>query len=602
MHPIAFDTETALIAQGLQAPPLVCLSIAHEDGHELVHRVEAREWMINLLESDRVLIGHNVAFDFGVFAATFPELLPAIFEKYERGEVTDTLIRQKLIDIGTNAGPPAARPYSLQVLARRHLGVELDKDTWRLRYGELYDVPITWWPEGAKHYAITDAITTLDLAREQSAHHEYFLADQFRQTRAAWWLHLMRCWGLRTDPEAVERLAASMQDEHDRLLALLQEKGIVRANGSRDTKAAAAHMRQVCAEQDRALVLTTTSRVALGADQCKATADPTLIAYSEISSLKKRIGTEIKTLKRGLIQAWFNSLLETGRTSSRPNVQNLPRKGGIRECYVPRPGKVFAAADYGRFELHTVSQVLISQLGVPSKLADALNDGFDPHLEIASKIVGCSYEEAAERIHEDEIDRARQVGKVANFGFPGGLGATRFVDFARSNYGVAVTEPEARKLKTAWLEAWPEFASYFAWIGQQCSAGKATIEQAFVQRYRGGCSFTEACNTLFQGLASDAAKAAGFLIAKACYVDTTSPLYGGRPVNFIHDEFIVEVDDDEHASAAAIELARLMVEGAAPFLPDVPPTADPYLMRRWSKNAKPIFEGDQLVPWDGVAA
>lgn len=601
MHPIAFDTETALFAQGLQAPPLVCMSIAHEDGSELVHRTEARDWMIDLLESDRVLIGHNVAFDFGVFAAAFPELLPAIFAKYERGEVTDTIIRQKLIDIGANNGPPAARPYSLQVLARRHLGVELDKDTWRLRYGELYDVPITWWPEGAKHYAITDAVTTLDLAKSQEDH-DHYLADQFRQTRAAWWLHLMRCWGLRTDPEAVERLAQSLQIEHDRLLSLLQAAGIVREDGSRDTKAAAVHMRKVCKEQDRALVLTTTNRVALGADQCKATADPTLIAYCEISSLKKRIGTEIKTLRLGLIHPWFNTLLESGRTSSSPNVQNLPRKGGIRECYVPRPGKLYAAADYGRFELHTVSQVLISQLGVPSALADALNRGFDPHLEIASKIVGCSYAEADERKHEDEIDRARQVGKVANFGFPGGLGASRFVDFARSNYGVEVTEQEAHRLKNAWLEAWPEFGAYFAWIGQQCEAGHATIEQAFVQRYRGGCSFTEACNTLFQGLAADAAKAAGFLIAKACYVDEGSPLFGGRPVNFIHDEFIVEVDDDDRAPEAAEELARLMVLGAAPFLPDVPPTAEPYLMRRWSKNAKPLYVDGKLAAWDGVAA
>jgi len=383
---------------------------------------------------------------------------------------------------------------------------------------------------------------------------------------------------------------------------LLQAAGIVREDGSRDTKAAAVHMRKVCKEQDRALVLTTTNRVALGADQCKATADPTLIAYCEISSLKKRIGTEIKTLRLGLIHPWFNTLLESGRTSSSPNVQNLPRKGGIRECYVPRPGKLYAAADYGRFELHTVSQVLISQLGVPSALADALNRGFDPHLEIASKIVGCSYAEADERKHEDEIDRARQVGKVANFGFPGGLGASRFVDFARSNYGVEVTEQEAHRLKNAWLEAWPEFGAYFAWIGQQCEAGHATIEQAFVQRYRGGCSFTEACNTLFQGLAADAAKAAGFLIAKACYVDEGSPLFGGRPVNFIHDEFIVEVDDDDRAPEAAEELARLMVLGAAPFLPDVPPTAEPYLMRRWSKNAKPLYVDGKLAAWDGVAA
>ncbi len=48
--------------------------------------------------------------------------------------------------------------------------------------------------------------------------------------------------------------------------------------------------------------------------------------------------------------------------------------------------------------------------------------------------------------------------------------------------------------------------------------------------------------------------------------------------------------------------ARLDDDRPTRFLPDVPPTAEPYLMRRWSKNAKPIREHGQLVAWDGVAA
>lgn len=605
--PIAWDTETALIGSALLAPPLVCMSVA--DGAEtfLVHRTEAREWIESLLSSDRVLVGHNVAFDFGVVASMFPDLMPAIFAKYERGEVTDTLLRQKLIDIASSSR--GFKRYSLEELARRWLRRRLDKDTWRLRYGELYDVPLSFWPDGAKAYALEDARTTLDVWREQERAQDMHLADQYRQARAAWWLHLMSAWGLRTDPKPVEALALRLQTKHDTIKAKLVEAGLVRADGSRDTKKASAFMVAACAKSGKPIKFTNPSKrhpegqVRLDADTCDQTGNETLEAYGEFSGLKTKISNFVKLLRSGTtspIQARFNSLLETGRTSASPNVQNLPRKGGVRECFVPRPGKVFAAADYSGFELRTVSQVIMLVLGIRSLLAEALNKGFDPHLEIARRIVGCSYAEAVARLAagDEEIDQARQVGKVANFGFPGGLGIARFVHYARKSYGVVITEDEARKLKEYWLAAWPEFVPYFKWISDQCESGPAKIEQVFVQRYRGGCSYTEAANSLFQGLASDAAKHAGFLIAKACYVDESSPLFGARPVNFVHDEFIVEVDE-ERAADAAEELARLMVQGASKFLPDVPPLAEPYLMRRWSKKAKPIRDArGKLIPWD----
>ena len=599
--PIAFDTETALIAPGLSAPPLVCLSYADADDSGIVHHTDAREVIEALLESDQVVVGHNVAFDFGVVAAKWPDLMPAIFEKYRRGQVTDTLWRQRLIDIASSSR--GFKKYSLEELARRWLRRQLDKDTWRLRYGELHDVPLVFWPAGAKAYPIADARTTLDVHREQEAQDAH-LADQYRQARAAWWLHLMSAWGMRTDPARVEALTAKLQGEYDEIKTKLIAAGLVRANGSRDTKAAAAHMIAVCIDKSLPLKLTPTNKVKLDADTCDATEDPTLELYGEFSGLKTRISNFVKLLRKGTtvpIQAKF-SLLETGRTSSSPNVQNWPRKGGVRECVVPRSGKVFAAADYSRFELHTVAQTMLT-IGIckRSKLADALNAGFDPHLEIARRIVGCTYEEAERRFaaNDEEIDDARQAGKVANFGFPGGLGIKRFVHFARKQYGVIITEEEAKALKQYWLEAWPEFVEYLRWIGDQCEGGPAKIEQVYVQRYRGGCSYCEAANSFFQGLAADAAKRAGFMIARACYVDTSSPLFGARMVNFIHDEFIVEVDDNEHAAAAAEELARLMVEGASVFLPDVPAVAEPYLARRWSKKAKPIRNSKgELIPWE----
>ena len=98
---------------------------------------------------------------------------------------------------------------------------------------------------------------------------------------------------------------------------------------------------------------------------------------------------------------------------------------------------------------------------------------------------------------------------------------------------------------------------------------------------------------------ADATGHAGFLLATGCYVDESSPLFGCRIVNYIHDEFMLEVPDDHRAEPAAKELARVMTIGANQFLPDVPATATPLLARRWSKDAEPTYNEDgALIPWE----
>jgi hypothetical protein len=117
----------------------------------------------------------------------------------------------------------------------------------------------------------------------------------------------------------------------------------------------------------------------------------------------------------------------------------------------------------------------------------------------------------------------------------------------------------------------------------------------FVARRNGSVFITG--NTLFQGLTADAAKAAMFEVSKACYTVKSSPLYGCRPVLFVHDELIVEARK-EQAAEAAKELERIMVEVYQRYTPDVKITADAHLMDSWSKDAEATFdERGKLVPW-----
>jgi hypothetical protein len=327
----------------------------------------------------------------------------------------------------------------------------------------------------------------------------------------------------------------------------------------------------------------------------------------------------------------------------------------------PTGALIFASADVDGLELRTLAQSCLLLVG-QSRLAEILNAGEDPHLHMAASILGIPYAEAVTR-HEQEadaraaardyfkglgfddqeasvqaskavptpVDDARQTGKVANFGFPGGLGAEKLVLFARKTYKVRLTIERARELKQIWLRTFPEFRRYFDRINGMMQPEGVTLVHLFSGRVRGNAPYCAACNSYFQGLGADATGNALFLISEACYVPTpcrgcngacagcgwcagsgVSPLYGTRLVNYIHDDFMIETPE-QRGHEVAFELVRIMVQGMAPYLPDVPATAKPKLMRYWSKDAKQVWvpdssappvkgkEGKRLVPWPKAA-
>jgi DNA polymerase I-like protein with 3'-5' exonuclease and polymerase domains len=301
-------------------------------------------------------------------------------------------------------------------------------------------------------------------------------------------------------------------------------------------------------------------------------------------------------------------------------MQNPDRKEGLRECFIARARELYDRdvaqylgrgagdecliidLDFSGLELCTVAQVCLSipEIGY-SRLAEALNRGIDPHLALGAKLLKISYEEALAEKHTKRVKNARQLAKIANFGFPGGLSAGGFVGYARG-YGVILTKREAEELKEAWLETWPEFHRFFLYVRHMVEAGggEATVRQLFSGRVRGGCRFTVACNTLFQGLGADGALAALFAVTERAYVfhEDTPNMLGIRPWNFVHDQILADVRR-EVSHEAAFETARVMVEACNRFLPDVPTKAEPALSKAWSKNVESVYDENQrLVAWD----
>lgn len=603
----AFDVETARITRATLTPDLICLSWFDGKNSGLLHWEECEQWVrekINGATKENPLVGHNVVFDLAVLANQFPDILQDIFKLLDRDAVRDTMIRETLIKIAE--GSRNQYGNSLKDLALRYFDIELEKDSWRLDYADLKNVRLDEWPQGAKDYAIKDSVITGKIYEQQDKNRfglEVF-EDECRQNRANFALHLMSCRGVTTDPKAIASFEKKTVAEFEELKAALQKAGLVDENGKRDSKATSALMIEVLGEEN--VPRTPTGRVKTDEEACANSHNEDLKKLSRYRQLQTLINKDIKTLKSGTefpIRTRFNVLLNTGRTSSsKPNLQNPRREPGIRECYVPRPGYVLCSVDYDSAELHTLAQVCYELLG-RSRLREKLNQKADLHLDFAAQLLGISYEEALKRKHEPEVKEARQRAKVANFGFPGGMGHRKLAIYAKG-YGLDMTEEEALNLRTRWNQNWPEMAGYFKWINSLFSIkGRdqvTNIMHLYSNRFRGSVYYTEACNSFFQGLAADGAKAATYEVTKACYTEPNSPLFGSRPILFLHDEIMLEVPIDK-AHDAAVELSRMMVEEFNKWTPDVPAKAEPTLMTRWSKNAETLYNSEgKLIPWSGT--
>ena len=267
---ISLDTETSLIQGGLLAPPLACVTLCADPDSEgeILHwqDPECERTCEELLHGARITTA-NGAYDLAVIAAQYPRLTPLVFQALMERRVHDVLVRQKLIDIADGTyrweeveenGEMVRKSirYGLTDLSHRYLGERLEKDKWRLEYGKLRQHPLLKWDPGAIHYAKNDAVVTqkVHLLQDQIAP-KYakigaVLKNETSQVYAAYALHMVSCWGVRTDPLWVAKMLQQIQQEQIARKELLIEAGLVREwEESRAKKEAIKRMRDVMGDK-----------------------------------------------------------------------------------------------------------------------------------------------------------------------------------------------------------------------------------------------------------------------------------------------------------------------------------------------------------------
>lgn len=294
-----------------------------------------------------------------------------------------------------------------------------------------------------------------------------------------------------------------------------------------------------------------------------------------------------------------------------------------------RPDECLVSVDFDAFEMRTWAQCCYNILGY-SDLRDILNNPKRcPHVEMGTMLrnqhvesddwaVKFAWGYGLKKTDPKDFKKVRGLAKGPNFGLPGGMGAERLMDYCRLGYGVTLSLDEAKNACKVWREIYREAQPYLDHISNDILSSrkrgaKGELAQFVSNRIRGQVGFCDGANGYFQALAADAAKAAGWAIIQEAYCDTSSPLYGARPVAFIHDEWIFAVRRDRlHAAAHCMRDIMVKVVQDT-YCPDVLISASPAASYRWSKSAgDPVYikdgkissfeAGGELIPWEEAEA
>lgn len=452
----AIDTETTLMGPGAVCPKLICLTIAGADethsevqtalyGNDTEGRLHTYRLLLDLLgDDDVVLVFHNAAFDLTVLAQAFPDLIPAIFTKLYRGLVTDTKIREKLLNLSTHGdlefvhapdGSKEPVSYSLATLVLNYLGVDRtaeksgDADTWRMNFEQFDGVPASEYAQGAVAYACQDASDTLEVFHAQAervrgAHGPSSVATESFQTAVDFALRLMTCWGMKVDQEARQEVADACAAELvPEKLDLLIASGILTpargpepyANGAKDKngqpkmkkaqpekvskKKLQAHVESVCAkhgiEPKRTAPSERSPEGQISTDRevldLLKPLDQVIAQYHHRQTVYKLVTSYLPALEGvDTVHPEFDVLKETGRTSSyggrlypSVNIQQVDPR--VRKCYVARPGRVLCSVDYQAIELAALGQRCYELFGY-SVHRDRINEGADLHAYLGSQL------------------------------------------------------------------------------------------------------------------------------------------------------------------------------------------------------------------------
>ena len=545
---IAIDTETTY-GPFTETPDLVTFQafdgvspfyVRDKDVLDFLKLHKKHTWLFANASFDLDVLEKAVGWDF--------------YEQVDNNGVYDVLIMYCLYHLATMGNVPFQ--YSLAKITHQFFGIELSKDNEvRTRFDQFQGKKIEEIPKEFLEYGARDVIATYeafiklkglieDLGSASCLSHQIQLAGSIALNR-------IYKNGIGFDYKSSKEYLTNIYKEMEICQDILATYGWARGvKGAKDL------FNQVIVSQGlTSLPLTSEGDFSSKEEDLKHYKDNRFIeTYLKYIGLEKST-TFIRELTGDRVHPRYNAIRNTGRTScSRPNFQQLPREGGIRNLFKAKEGHTFIITDYSSIELSTLAQTVYDRYG-SSIMREKINSGADLHKYYASILFS---------VPESNVEKwQRQAAKAANFGFPGGLGIETFIKFAKG-YDIDINYDEASRMKKTWFDAFPEMKEYL-----QGEVGHVWTRSG---RLRANTTFCAEKNTPFQGMAADGAKVALWNLTKA----------GFTVVGFVHDEIICEVPINE-VEFKKKQMEKIMIDSMQIVVPDVRIAVESTISERYCK-------------------
>jgi DNA polymerase-1 len=545
---VGLDLETTGLNPRSDRVRLLGLSLDPVDGRALTYLIDTAALdpspLWNPLAGKELAI-HNAAFDLAFLSRL--GFTPA-------ARVHDTLLTARALA----AGGPDFHHCRLQDCARRELDLDLDKSYQQEDWAGALTAEML-------AYAARDALTHRRLyeallPKVCEAGLLDVLKVEERALPAFVWLRLA---GVFFDRPAWQALADGARRDADDLTRRLDAAAPDRPGfPGKDGAWSWASPRQV----REALKLLGHDLGSTGDETLARIDHPLAALLREYRAATKRASTYgADWLKHvaddGRIYASWNQLGSVaGRTScSGPNLQQVPRDKRYRRCFAAPPGRVLVKADYSQLQLRIAAKVASEE-----RMLAAYRASEDLHTLTARRLTG----------KEDVTKDDRQLAKAVNFGLLFGLGAKGLRGYARSNYGLDLTEAQAAQYRKAFFAAYPGLQRWHRRAGNS-SAPECRTLGGRRRLLDAKTPFTHRLNTPVQGTEADGAK-----LAMALLWERRTECPGAFPVLFCHDEIVVECDAGQ-ADAVKAWLRQAMLDGMAPLIDPVPVEVDVRAGRTW---------------------
>ena len=304
------------------------------------------------------------------------------------------------------------------------------------------------------------------------------------------------------------------------------------------------------------------------------------------STYGKGIQKELNPATHNVHPSWRILGARTGRFScSKPNFQNPPREGGLREMVKAPEGYSLLDADFSQIELR-----IAATLSNDITMLRAYEEGKDLHAITAAAVSGVPLDQVTKE--------QRQAAKAVNFGLLYGGGAKMLRDYARSTYGVEMTLAEAEHARETFLATYDQFHQ---WQNEQTNRARSTLnartESGYIRNFAAegrtmNDVYTVSLNTPVQGTGAE------ILIASMVLADQTFKAEGldARIIAHVHDQIVCLVSN-QHLDRAAEILKDSMVKGALDVVPRLPVRQLTEVMvgQEWSKEMSAHVPGGAPV-------